>query len=346
MKAQHLVVLRSSALGDVAMLVPVLRALFAQYPKVKVTLILPAWMFPIFSEFERIHLLPFYPKGKHKGLRGLFRLYRAIKQLKPSAIVDLHVVLRTHILRLYFLCSFLPFYRMDKGRKEKRALTRKKNKEFRPLCHTVERYGLVFEQAGFPLDLSKNSPPSRPALTSKMSSLVQDISKPRVGIAPFASFSGKMYPLDLMEQVVASLSLRCQLYFFGAGQNEISLLNEWEKKYPNCFSLAGNYSLSDELSFMAHLDLMVAMDSGNAHLANNAGCSVVTLWGMTHPYAGFAPWGQPKEHQLLLDREQFPLLPTSIYGNNTPKGYEHAFRELSPTTVIDKIESLLGRISR
>ena len=57
------------------------------------------------------------------------------------------------------------------------------------------------------------------------------------------------------------------------------------------------------------------MDSGNGHLAAMYGIPVITVWGVTHPYAGFAPFLQPEENSITADREQFPLIPTSVYGN-------------------------------
>ena len=84
------------------------------------------------------------------------------------------------------------------------------------------------------------------------------------------------------------------------------------------------------------------MDSANAHMAANYGIKVLTLWGITHPYAGFGAFAQPEENHLLADREQFPLIPTSIYGNYYPPGYEIAFRSLHPKIVIEKAQDLLA----
>jgi ADP-heptose:LPS heptosyltransferase len=69
---------------------------------------------------------------------------------------------------------------------------------------------------------------------------------------------------------------------------------------------------------------MIGMDSGNGHLAAMFGVTVLTIWGVTHPYAGFVPFGQPEANQLIPDLEKFPKIPTSIYGNKVPNGYEDA----------------------
>ena len=83
------------------------------------------------------------------------------------------------------------------------------------------------------------------------------------------------------------------------------------------------------------------MDSGNGHLAAIFGIPVLTLWGVTPPYAGFAPFNQPESNQLISDRKKYPLIPTSVYGNKYPKGYEKAIETIAPETVLEKIKEIL-----
>ena len=42
--------------------------------------------------------------------------------------------------------------------------------------------------------------------------------------------------------------------------------------------------------------------------------------------------------QFCVDREKFPLVPNSIYGNKMIKGYENAMRTIG-------IEEVLGRVN-
>ena len=88
---------------------------------------------------------------------------------------------------------------------------------------------------------------------------------------------------------------------------------------------------------------MLSMDSGNAHLAAMLGIKTVTIWGVTHPYAGFAPFHQPMDYAITSDKSKFPKIPTSVYGNKYPSGYEKASGSISPKTIIEKIESIIGQ---
>lgn len=342
MKKHHLIVLRFSAFGDVAIMIPVLRVLFASYPKLELTLVTRKQFQPLFQEFPQLQMHPIDPKGNHRGIKGVWRLFQELKALQPKGVVDLHGVLRTHLLGLFFFFSSVAFKQIDKGRKEKKQLTRPKNKVFKPLTPTIHRYIEVFRKMGYPIDLAQHTYPPRPLLPTTVDQQFTSPAAKWIGIAPFASFLGKQYPLDLMQQVVAYLQRDHQVFLFGAGNREKKQLEIWGKAYPKVYSVAGKYSLADELALIAHLDLMLSMDSANAHLATNYAVPVITLWGITHPYAGFAAWGQPEENNLLSDRERFPQIPTSVYGNKYPQGYEKAFRSIAPKTVIETVMERLA----
>ena len=79
------------------------------------------------------------------------------------------------------------------------------------------------------------------------------------------------------------------------------------------------------------------MDSGNAHFAAMLGINVYTIWGITHPYTGFAPFNQPIENAILPDLDKYPNIPCSIYGNKVCEGYENVMRSISPKTIVHKI---------
>ena len=148
-----------------------------------------------------------------------------------------------------------------------------------------------------------------------------------------------MYPLDLIEEVISKLSITNQykIFLFGGGEKEINILNNLENKYQSIISAAGKLDLTNELILIANLDCMLSMDSANAHLAAMQHVKTITLWGSTHPFAGFAPFNQPKENILLPDLKKYPNIPCSIYGNKVCDGYEDVMRSISPEKVVEKI---------
>lgn len=340
---KHLLVIRLSAMGDVAMIVPILSAMLHQYPDVKVTVLTRAFLKPLFEQLPNVSVFEADVKGKHKGIFGLWKLFKALKALQINAVADLHNVLRSNILKTFFKLSGFQFVQIDKGRDEKKALTRATNKVFKPVKTTHQRYADVFDALGYTLDLTSNVFMPKRELANNTIQLIVSGDKKLVGIAPFAAFEGKMYPLDLMEQVVSELNKlnSIQVLLFGGGKREQQVLENWEIKYSNISSIVGKATLSEELDLISNLEIMIAMDSGNAHLAALFGVPTITLWGVTHPYAGFYPFGQPLENALMADKEKFPLIPTSVYGNKMPQEYTEVMRTIHPEDILKKVRTIL-----
>ncbi len=336
---KHILVIRLSAMGDVAMTVPILRALNAQYPEVKVTLLTRAFFAPFFRDLEHVTVFPADIRGKHKGILGLFKLSRALKALGIDAIADMHNVLRSNILK--FFLSSITFYQIDKGRPEKKALI--SGKAFQQLKTTHQRYADVLDHLGLKISLSNPVFPKKVTLNKKLHRLIELDSRPVLGIAPFAAHEGKQYPLDLMEEVITQLSKDFKIILFGGGKKEIDILNKLESNIDHVISVAGKLSLNDELDIISNLEVMISMDSGNAHIAAMLGVKVITIWGVTHPYAGFKPFNQPDHYAMLANRDLFPQIPTSIYGNTYPDHYVEASGSIFPNDIIAKTKTLLKR---
>ncbi|MEJ1221511.1 glycosyltransferase family 9 protein [Sediminicola sp. 1XM1-17] len=332
-------------MGDVAMTVPVLSGLVHQYPNVKVTVLTRGFFAPLFQGIPNVVVYAADVKGKHKGVLGLYKLFKELTTLQIDAVADLHYVLRSSILKTFFRLTNIPFVQIDKGRAGKKALTAHTNKVFRPLQSTHQRYADVFAVLGFPIDLESVAPASQSEISATIEKVVGPKTEKWIGIAPFAAFEGKMYPLSQMRKVVKALceNKDFKILLFGGGKKEEQQLDIWAVEFKNCVNMAGKIAFEEELTVISQLDLMVAMDSGNAHLAAIYGIPTITFWGVTHPYAGFYPFGQDPNNALLADREQYPLIPTSVYGNKFPKGYESVMETIAPEAVIDKINAVLNR---
>ena len=335
---KHLLVIRLSAMGDVAMAVPVLSALEKQHPMLKITVLSKPFLKPLFADLKNVTFYAAEVDGKHKGFFGIYKLFKELESLHIDAVADLHNVLRSKILRTFFKLSMAKVAFVDKGRSEKRALTKSKNKVFKQLKTTHERYADVFRNLGFDLDLSSPEFPPKKELTPEILEITGTKNAKWIGIAPFATYNAKMYPLDLMEEVIGELSKQnLKILLFGGGKKEITLLENLSNKFPNAINIAGKLKLNQELALISNLDVMVSMDSGNAHFAAMLGINTITIWGITHPFAGFAPFNQPFENSILPDLNKYPNIPCSIYGNKVCKGYEDVMRSISPKTIIKKV---------
>lgn len=321
------------------MTVPVLRAFVKQYPTVKLTVISRPFFKPFFEGIPNLEFFAFDEKEKHKGFPGLVRLYKDVKKLKVDAFADLHNVLRSKVVSLLFALSGKKRATVDKGREGKKELTRAENKIFKQLPTMFERHAKVFEELGFPLDLSNPQFPEKAVLNSDILDIIGNENQKLIGIAPFAQYDSKVYPLNLIKEVIAKLAENSsyKILLFGGGKKEIEILDSLSEPYKNVINMAGKIKFQQELQLISNLDLMLSMDSGNAHIAAMLGVKVVTLWGATHPYAGFLPFNQSLENALTSDRNQYLKLPTSVYGNKIIEGYEDAMRTILPQKVVDKV---------
>jgi len=340
---KHIAVMRLSAMGDVAMTVPVLRAFVKQYPEVKLTVISRPFFKPFFEGIPNLDFFAFDEKERHKGFVGLLRLFKDVRKLKIDAFGDLHNVLRSKIVSLLFALSGKKRATVDKGREGKKELTRAENKIFKQLPTMFQRHAKVFEELGFPLDLSNATFPEKANLSVEILEIIGGQNQKLIGIAPFAQYDSKVYPLDLMTEVITTLAQNqdYKILLFGGGKKEIEILDSLSQPFENVINMAGKIKFQQELQLISNLDVMLSMDSGNAHIAAMLGVKVITLWGATHPYAGFLPFNQSLENALTSNRNQYPKLPTSVYGNKIVEGYEDAMRTISSKTVVEKIQQLL-----
>ncbi len=298
---------------------------------------------PLFDDLENVEFLAADLQGKHKKLPGLLQLSHDLKDRGIDGFADLHNVLRSHVVTLLLKLSGIPTATLDKARRQRNALTRPANKKFEPLTPVTHRYARVFANLGYPLDMANASALPCRQLSAETTLLSGEKTARWLGIAPFAKHRGKVYPFDLMQKVIDGLSSdNLKIFLFGAGPDEVNQLEKFGEGHQNITIVAGKLSFEQELQLISNLDVMLSMDSGNAHLAAMFGVPTVTLWGATHPFAGFAPFNQPASNALTSDREKFPMLPTSIYGNKKVKGYEEAMRTISPEAVVRKIFEVLA----
>ena len=223
-------------------------------------------------------------------------------------------------------------------------MTRKENKILRQLPTTFERYATVFSSLGLPirLDDELRALPVRDDVDVTFLSLRQQGYR-IIGIAPFAQHPQKMYPVEKMKELIRLIAAggNAKIFLFGGGKQEAETLQQWQQELPGIVSLAGKMDLQSELQHIAQLDLMISMDSANMHLASLFGVPVVSIWGGTHPFAGFYGWRQPLENAVQIE---LYCRPCSVFGNKTCyRGDWACLHELPPEKILQQVNRVLER---
>ncbi len=305
------------------MTAPVFREFLEQNPEVEIIMVSRKNFEGLFADIPNLTF-----KGvnldEYKGVFGLRRLANElVKEFHPDIVANLHDVIRTKILDRIYRRKGLKVFKINKGKEEKEHLTDVWNLNKVQLKKTVERYADVFRKMGFQVQLSHQL---RPVPGEKSG----------IGFAPFAQHRGKMLPLEKSYELARILAQKYTVYFFGGGKTETETLEKWEQEIPNTFSLAGKLSLTEELQKIAGLELMISMDSANMHLASLMGTRCVSIWGQTHPYAGFLGFGQSEDDVIQV--KDLTCRPCSVFGDKECyRGDWACLEELSVQKIVKKI---------
>lgn len=345
----RVLITRFSAIGDVAMTLPVVYGVCRSNPAVSFIYVSrPSMVSMMINRPPNLTVYGVDVSNSYKGIGGMRRLYAELAaHFDFDAMADLHSVLRTRLLGLFARLDGVRVARLDKGRAHRHALTRRHNKVLLPVMSMTSRYAAVFEDLGL-------EPPA--GFTSLWGDgrapheAYSAVSAPKqegerwIAVAPFARHRGKIYPPEKMRAVVERLIKqhpRSRIFLMGGGDTERRTLDAWAAELPGVTSLAGKkYGFPAELALMSHLDVMLSMDSANMHLASLAGVPVVSVWGATHPYCGFRAWGQTDTTavQLTLD-----CRPCSIFGNKPcHRGDYLCMNGISPAVIAGKVASIIN----
>ena len=329
---KHLLVFRTSAMGDVAMLPHALRALCAAYPELKVTVATQAMFKPFFRGLD-VDFLEVKVKAEHHSAAGIWRLAREARRLGVDAVADVHDVLRSQLFDLSMRLHGIHVARIRKGRDEKRKALQSGG-DFAPLKHSVVRYCDTFRRLGF--EFEDPSPAVKPVMANPMG----EKKGLWIGFAPFSAHAGKTYPEALQEPLVELLAARYdRVFIHGGGGKEQEFAERMEQRFENVTALFGKVRFAGELEVMSHEDCLISMDSLAMHMASLVATPVVSIWGATHPDLGFLGWGCRPEDAL---QDPLPCRPCSVFGAKPCQyGDYRCLTGITPERIVEQIEKVV-----
>ena len=339
----HLLVIRFSAMGDVAMIAPVFKALLRKTPDLKITFVSRSFFAPLFQFSERLNFVG-VNLSHYKGVFGLKNLSKELlKDQSFDAIIDLHDVLRTKIMRTFFKLKGQNVIVFDKGRDEKKAMLTAS--DFKPLKHATQRYLDAFKKLNLDTEITKEDLLSFP-LSEKVSSFLKTIhgKEKIIGVAPYAAHNSKEWGEGKIKPLIQELTKQYTVLLLGGGATEVEKLKQLEQKFEGCFSVAGQFTFREELELISHLNLMISMDSANMHLAAICHTPVVSIWGSTHHFLGFGPLFN-EQNIVEVSKDKLPCRPVSIYGKikskKDAKCAEKSMQMISVEMVLEKVNIVL-----
>lgn len=337
----RLLVQRYSALGDILILLPILKELKEQYPNAEIALVSRPFVRPL-AEGLGIHFYPAHLNTEHKGLLGLSKLARAIhKDFKPDLIIDAHAVLRSQWLNRNFKFLGTKSFQINKDRRARKAFLN--SGEPSQLKAMFQIHLDNFKAAGLGLNFNPKDIGRAPYSLDEANQNWWDSVRrdQNIGIAPGAKHRSKQWPRAHFVTALKELHGEGRRFFLFGGPDEIESLEQLGREAAIDFQIvAGKFDLDQELALMKGLDLFVAHDSSNMHMAAWAGCPLISIWGGTDPAAGFAPYGS--QNRIVKLETQLDCQPCSIFGTSTcARGDWACLQSLSPALVVRTATNIL-----
>ena len=335
-------ILRFSAIGDVAMTVPVISSISVNYPEHQFVVVSRKMLSPLFDSFPNVSFVSADFKKQHKGLKGLYGMYKELNAIhRFDGVIDLHDVLRTKILRTFFRLEGKKVAVINKGRKDKKQLVKKGALHSKPLISTFERYQQTFAKLNLRSNLDFEHLTIKVSKIEEIKTLFGTKKEKWIGVAPFAKHKSKMLPFTTTKHLIRQLSSLpdVRIFLFGAGEIESEMLQQWGESLGNVTCVAGMLTLDKELALMTQLDTMVCMDSANQHLASLVALPTISIWGSTHPYAGFYGWKQNLHNAIQIDMD---CRPCTVYGTKNCKHDDFpCLKNITAEQITAKIENII-----
>lgn len=292
------IVIRLSALGDVAMTLPFLyqaARCLPNLPFVFVTQPFPSQL--LINKPDNVRVITF-DKKQISLLSFAWRLHRSCPGYH---IIDLHSVLRSIVIDTLLFALGHSVTRLRKPRKKRRQFLKQRASHLDGLPPMTQLYAETFSRAGIK--------------AVKEGELIASYPKKKaIGIAFFAQHKGKILDPLQQEQLLALISSSFPEYtiiLYGGGGDERKRNEELALLASN-IETSHSTSFSEELNEIGTLSCMVSMDSANQHIAANLGVPVLSLWIQTHPKGGFTPFRIPEENCIGTSLD---CRPCSFFGN-------------------------------
>lgn len=340
---KRILVIRFSAMGDVAMTLPVMKLILKENPNIEINFLTRKNFTCIFENIDRLIPIGVDLEKEYNGFWGLKKLHKDIvKNGKFDAIIDLHHVLRTNIIDTFFRLSGIPVFTINKERSVKRKMIQ--TKSLYPLPHTTNRYLDVFKKAKIKVASDDFLFPSV-VISEKDKQIALDflrkINGPYIAFAPFAKHATKTYPIVKSEELIAALTKKFSILLLGGKENAIQF-EHWEQTYKNTYSTI-SFSLTQQIALMSSMQTVISMDSANMHLAAIQGVPVISIWGATHPYFGFSGIGTTLSSWISTD-DFIECRPCSVFGNkpctNMTEPYA-CMNHIKPESILSAIEIIV-----
>jgi heptosyltransferase II len=335
--APDVLVVRFSAIGDILLITPLLRALRTRHPGARIAVLTKEPYVPLLSHNPHVNeVLGVAPQER------VLAIAERIRGVRYSHLLDLHGNLRSHALRRL---APGPWRSYDKRTLQRALLITTKRDRYGAFLAVAERYfeaakELEVEPDGGPPDFYISEEADCRA-AERLIALELGRERPIVAIAPGAAHATKRWPIEHWVELVGRItSTGADVAILGGADDmEAAAAITRAAGGANVASLAGALGLQETGAVIRRSEALISGDTGVMHMATGVGTPVVALFGPTVRQFGFFPYRSPASVVEL----KLPCRPCSAHGTRRcPLGHHHCMRQIVPDLVFPALAEALG----
>ncbi|ABO25568.1 glycosyltransferase family 9 protein [Shewanella loihica] len=350
--AHSLCLLRLSAIGDVCHAVAMVQAIQRQYPDLKITWVIGKVEYQLLKHLPGVEFVIF---DKSQGWRSYFNLRRALKGRRFDLLLHMQVALRATIASLAISAKVRLGFDRARAKEGQWLVT---NRRVEPLAtpHVLEGF-MGFAKAVGVTDLKpKWEIPVPVADTEFARQLIPDGDKILVICAAASKAERNWLPERYAQVADHALEKGYRVLLCGGPvpiERELAeaILSHGDPRIEN---QVGKTSLTQLLALLKQASIVLAPDTGPAHMAVTQGTPVIGLYahsnpGRTGPYtcldsvvsvydqaiaqqhSGDVPWGTRAKGEHLMEMIQvapvlaeFDRLTQASAGDQVSEPQQHA----------------------
>tara|TARA_Y100001960_G_scaffold323329_1_gene401578 strand:+ start:10185 stop:11228 length:1044 start_codon:yes stop_codon:yes gene_type:complete len=272
--------LRLSAIGDTCHAVAAIQALQRYWPETKVTWVVGKIEAQLLDGLENVELVVF---DKKAGLKGMQDVWQQLSSRRFDVLVHMQLALRASLLTLGIKARYKVGFNFKRAKEAQWLFTNKKISDTSS-AHVLDSFFSFTEYLGVP----KTKPTWQLPISENDIRFAQDTlgSKPTVVISPAASKDERNWLTSRYAELADwIIDQGYQVALCGSpAEREIKLGNAIKEKMTHTpVNLIGQTSLKQLTAVLAKAKVVIAPDSGPAHIATTQGTTVIGLYGHSNP---------------------------------------------------------------
>jgi heptosyltransferase I len=271
--------LRLSAIGDICHAVAAVQALQKHWPETKVTWIIGKVEAQLLEGLEGVELIIF---DKKAGFKGMQAVWQQLKGRQFDALIHMQIALRASLLTLGIKARYKVGFNFKRAKEAQWLFTNRRIPDTQSQ-HVLDSFFSFIEYLGVPRTSAEWQLP----LSEKDHQFAeQNIPLQTVAICPAASKDERNWLPERYAQFADWVTEQgYQVVLCGsptAREKELAhtIQNQMQHK---AIDLVGNTTLKQLTAVLKRADIVLAPDSGPAHIATTQGTPVIGLYGHSNP---------------------------------------------------------------